>query len=92
MLPTRRKVSILAGAARLSIGHYTKKPVEVLEFQLAAPPVINLRRACATRVAILGRCVCLSVTTFSATTCYKPAKKRHQRVPRYTGLIKNWGF
>ena len=31
--------------------------------------------------------VCLSVTTFSATTRNKPAKKRHQRVQRYTGLI-----
>ena len=31
--------------------------------------------------------VCLSVTTFSATTRNKPAKKQHQRVQRYTGFI-----
>ena len=31
--------------------------------------------------------VCLSVTTFSATTCNKAAKKRYQRVQYYTGLI-----
>ena len=31
--------------------------------------------------------VCLSVTTFSATTCNKAAKKRYQRVQYHTGLI-----
>ena len=31
--------------------------------------------------------VCLSVTTFSATTRKKPAKKQHQRFQRYTGFI-----
>ena len=31
--------------------------------------------------------VCLSVTTFSATTRNKAAKKRYQRVQYYTGLI-----
>ena len=49
---------------------------------------INPRRACAARV---GLCVCLSVcvsvTTFFATVRNKAAKKRYQRVQRYTGLI-----
>ena len=31
--------------------------------------------------------VCVSVTTLSATTRKKMAKKRHQRVQRYTGFI-----
>ena len=43
--------------------------------------------ACAARVTVVGLCVCVSVTTFSATMRNKPAKKRHQRVQRYTGFI-----
>ena len=47
--------------------------------------LINPRRACAARV---GRpSVCLSVTTFSATTRNKAAKKRYQRVQCHIGLI-----
>ena len=50
--------------------------------------VINpRRRACAARVTVVVLCVCLSVTTFSATTRNKQAKKRHQRVQRYAGFI-----
>ena len=53
------------------------------------------RRACAARVTVLGLSfrlsvrlsVCLSVTTFSATTRNKAAKKRYQRVQYHTGLI-----
>ena len=33
--------------------------------------------------------VCLSITTFSATTCSKPAKKQQQLVQRYTDLFLN---
>ena len=40
-------------------------------------------RACTAR----AWSVCLSVTKFSATTHNKPAKKRHQRVQRYTGFM-----
>ena len=47
---------------------------------------INPRRACA-RGLLVRECVCLSVTTFSATTRNKPAKKRNQQVQRYTGFI-----
>ena len=53
--------------------------------------LINPRRACAARVTVLGLSfrlsVCLSVTTFSATTRNKAAKKRYQRVQYHTGLI-----
>ena len=57
--------------------------------------IINPRRACAARVTVLGLSfrpsvclsVCLSVTTFSATTRNKAAKKRYQRVQYHTGLI-----
>ena len=48
--------------------------------------VINPRRACAARVTF-RLSVCLSVTTFSATTRNKAAKKRYQRVQYHTGLI-----
>ena len=49
---------------------------------------INPRRACAARVGLSFRpFVCLSVTTFSATTRNKAAKKRYQRVQCHTGLI-----
>ena len=37
--------------------------------------------------ACISLSVCLPVTTFSATTRNKPAKKQHQRVHRYTGFI-----
>ena len=47
--------------------------------------VSNPRRACAARVSRLS--VVLSVTTFSATTRNKAAKKRYQRVQCHTGLI-----
>ena len=53
--------------------------------------VINPRRACAARVTVLGLSfrlsVCLSVTTFSATTRNKVAERRYQRVQYHTGLI-----
>ena len=45
--------------------------------------IINPRRACVARVTVLG----LSVTTFSATTRNKAAKKRYQRVQCHTGFI-----
>ena len=58
---------------------------------VAAHTVINPRRACAARVTVLGLSFCpsvrLSVTTFSATTRNKAAKKRYQRVQCHTGLI-----
>ena len=47
------------------------------------------QRICQAKVTVLGLSVCQSVTTFSATTCNKPAKKRHQRVQHYTGFILN---
>ena len=57
----------------------------------SARTVINPRRACAARVTVLGLSfrlsVCLSVTTFSATTRNKAAKKQYQRVQYHTGLI-----
>ena len=53
--------------------------------------VVNPWRACAARVTVLGLTfrlsVCLSVTTFSATTRNKAAKKRYQWVQYHTGLI-----
>ena len=49
--------------------------------------IINPRRACAARVTVLGLCVCLSVTTFSAATRNETAKKRYQRVQCHTGFI-----
>ena len=53
--------------------------------------VINPRRASAARVTVLGLSfrlsVCLSVTTFSATTRNKVAKKQYQQVQYHTGLI-----
>ena len=36
---------------------------------------------------LVRKCVCLSVTTFPATTHNKQVKKRHQWVERYTGFI-----
>ena len=54
---------------------------------------INPRRACAARVTVLGLCVCVSVTTFSAATRNETAKKRYQRVQYHTGFIfKNGDF
>ena len=54
--------------------------------------LINPRRACAARVTLYRRSVCvsvcLSVCLFSATVRNKAANKRYQRVQRYTGLIK----
>ena len=52
-----------------------------------ATDVVNPRRACAARVTVLGLCVCLSVTTFSAATRNETAKKRYQRVQCHTGFI-----
>ena len=50
--------------------------------------VINPRRACAVRLRYLvHKCVCLSVTTFSATTCNETTKGRYQKVELYTGFI-----
>ena len=49
--------------------------------------VVNPRRACAARVTVLGLCVCVSVTTFSAATRNETAKKRYQRVQCHTGFI-----
>ena len=58
--------------------------------------LINPRCACAARVIVLGSCVslsvCLSVTTFSAITCSKPAKERYQMVQGCNVLIKNGDF
>ena len=52
---------------------------------------INPRRARAARVTVLGPLVflsvCLSLTTFSATTRNETTKERYQKVQRYTGLI-----
>ena len=48
--------------------------------------LVNPRRACAARVTF-RLSVCLSVTTFSATTRNKAAKKRYQQVQYHTGLI-----
>ena len=39
--------------------------------------IINPRRACAARVRVVILSVCLSVTTFSATTSNKTANKRY---------------
>ena len=50
--------------------------------------IINPRRACAARVTVLDRLsVCLSVTTFSATTRNETKKERYQQIHRYTGFI-----
>ena len=48
---------------------------------------INPQRACAARITVLGLCVCLSVTTFSATMCNKAAKKRYKGLQCYTSTI-----
>ena len=44
------------------------------------PQFINPRRACAARVTVLGLCVCLSVTTFSATARNNAPNKIYQRL------------
>ena len=61
------------------------------ELQLLAE-IINPRCACAARVTVVVLCVCVSVTTFSATVRNKAAKKRYQRVQRYTGFILKLRF
>ena len=49
--------------------------------------LVNLRRACAARVTVLGLCVCLSVCLavydYSRTTGYEAAYERYQQLQCY---------
>ena len=63
--------------------------------------LINPRRACAARVTVVGRCVCLSVCLFvclfvcssvddySRTTGYEAAYERYQQLQCYKGMKNN---
>ena len=55
--------------------------------------VINLRRACAARVTVVGLfvylSVCLSVDDYSRTTGYEAAYERYQQLQCYKGKKSN---